>query len=83
LQRIINIFNETAKKYVIKINVNKTKEKKISKNEGSLKKVIDGQEVEQVNEYISLRVLISNDGRCDTEIRTRIEMAKDAFSKKK
>ncbi len=44
---------------------------------------IDGQKIEQVSKFKYLGAWITEDGRCKTEIRTRIGMAKDAFSKRK
>jgi len=48
-----------------------------------LKIVIDGQAVEQVNKFNYLGAWITNDRRCDTEIKTRIGMDKEAFIKRK
>ena len=45
--------------------------------------MIDGQKVEQINKFKYLGAWIAENGRCETEIRTRIGMAKDAFSKRK
>ena len=45
--------------------------------------VTDGQNVEQVNKFKYFGAWITEDGRCETEIKTRIRMAKDAFSKRK
>jgi len=83
LPRIIEGLHETANRYDMKINVKKAKVLKISKNEGGLKIVIDGQAVDQVNKFIYLRQWFTNDGRCDTEISMRIGMAKHAISKRR
>ena len=40
---------------------------------------INGQKVEQVTAFKYLGSIISSDGRCREEIRTRITMAKKAF----
>ena len=45
--------------------------------------MIDGQKVEQVNRFKYLGAWITEDERCETAIRTRIGIAKDAFSKRK
>ena len=81
LQLILDKLNESAKQYDMKINVKKTKVMKISRNGGTMNIMIDGQKVEQVNKFKYLGAWITEDGRCETEIRTRIGMAKDAFSK--
>ena len=83
LQLILDKLNESAKQYDMKINVKKTKVIKISKNWGTMNIMIDGQKVEQVNKFKYLGAWITEDGRCETEIRTRIGMVKDAFSKRK
>ena len=83
LQLILDKLNESAKQYDMKINVKKTKVMKISKNGGTMNIIIDGQKVEQVNKFKYLGAWNTEDGRCETEIRTRIGMAKDAFSKRK
>ena len=74
----------TAAKYDMKVNVKKTKVMKISKKDNSkLKIVIDGQCVEQVKKFKYLGSLITEDGRCEAEVKARIGMVKDAFSKLK
>ena len=83
LQLILDKLNESAKQYDMKINVKKTKVMKISKNGGTMNIMIDDQNVEQVNKFKYLGAWITEDGRCETEIRTRIGMAKDTFSKRK
>ena len=45
--------------------------------------MIDGHKVEQVNKFKYLGAWTTDDGRCETEIKARIGMAKDAFSKRK
>ena len=56
---------------------------KVSRNKGVINIIIDGQKVEQVSKFKYLGAWITEDGRCETEIRTRIGMAKDTFSKRK
>ena len=67
----------------MKINVKKSKVMKISKNGGTMNIMIDFKKVEQVNKFKYLGAWITEDGRCETETRTTIGMAKDAFSKRK
>ena len=44
---------------------------------------VDGQQVEQVSQFRYLGSLISEDGYCTKEIRSRIEMAKKVFMEKR
>src|SRR5580693_9893267 len=75
----------TAKKYDMKINIKKTKTMLVSKSNigGTVSIVIDGQLVEQVNKFQYLGSMMTEDGRCTTDVKRRIAMAKDAFSKRK
>ena len=73
----------------MKINVKKTKVMRVYRN-GSKREVgnsinimIDGLWVEQVNQFRYFRSLISDDGICTAETKSRIEMAKNAFSKRR
>ena len=67
----------------MKINADRTKVMKVSRNGGEINISIDGQKVEQVNKFKYLGAWITEDGRNEVEIRTRLGMAKDAFSKRK
>ena len=56
----------------------------VSRRKGSvLNIIIEGKIVEQVKQFRCLGVIITEDGRCDVEIKTRIGMAKDAFNKRR
>src|SRR5580698_2115631 len=84
LQRMMNALNNTAKRYDMKINIKKTKVMKISRHGGGVVNILlDGQKVEQVQKFKYLGAWITDDGRNETEIRTRLAMAKDAFSKRR
>ena len=84
IQRVMDGLNNAAKRYGMKINVKKTKVMKISKKGGGRVNIlIDGQKVEQVDKFKYLGAWITEDGRCETEIKARIGMAKGAFSKRK
>src|SRR6476469_4798053 len=43
---------------------------------------VEGQSVEQVSKFRYLGSLISEDGRCSDDVKTRIGMANDAFNKR-
>src|SRR6218665_2458629 len=69
--------------YDMKVNIKKTKVMKISrKGEGVINITIDGEILEQVEQFRYLGALITGDGKCETEIKTRIGMAKNAFSQR-
>ena len=84
LQEIMDRLVTTAKMYDMKINVKKTKVMKVSrKGEGIVNILIEGQKVEQVATFKYLGSIMSEDGRCVNEIRARIAMANDAFTKRR
>ncbi|MFI5407613.1 MAG: hypothetical protein ACHQ1D_14005 [Nitrososphaerales archaeon] len=45
--------------------------------------MVEGKEVEQVPSSKYLRSTMTEDDRCETKIKIRIALARDAFSKKK
>jgi len=76
LQKLMDELNRTAKEYDTKVNIKKTKVMKVSrKGEGEINITIDGERLEQVDRFRYLGALITSDGRCETEIKTRIGMA--------
>ena len=82
LQNIITKLNEVVEQYGMRINKTKTKVMKIGKGEfEQLQIKIDGTTLEQVHQFRYLGCLLTEDGRCEKEVRTRIAMAKDAFTK--
>ena len=84
LQEIMDKLVEVGRKYDMEINVKKTKTMRMSKRDGSVVNiVIEGRNVEQVKKFRYLGAMITEDGRCDVEIKTRIGMAKDAFNKRR
>ena len=84
LQKIMNRVNDTGKEYGMKINVKKTKVMVVSKEERKeVRIMVDGQRVEQVPQFKYLGAWMTEDGRCELEVKTRIAMAKEAFSKRR
>ena len=84
LQEIMDKLVEVGRKYDMEINVKKTKTMRMSKRDGSVVNiVIEGKNVEQVKKFRYFGAMITEDGRCDVEIKTRIGMAKDAFNKRR
>src|SRR6218665_456134 len=81
LQKLMDGLNRTAKEYDMKVNIKKTKIMKVSrKEEGVINITIDGEIVKRIR---YLGSIITSDGRCETEIKTRIGMAKNAFNQRK
>ena len=84
LQTLMDALITTAGNYDMKVNVRKTKTMIVSKHTpGDVNISLDGRVVEQVKKFRYLGVIMTEDGRCDLEIKTRIAMAKDAFSKRR
>jgi len=84
LQQLMDNLNKVTREFGIKVNLKKTKVMCISrKRNNKLKIYVDGQQVEQVSPFRYLGSLISEDGLCTKEIRSRIEMAKKLFIEKK
>jgi len=84
LQKVMDSVNTTAEKYGMRINTKKTKVMKISRNIGEKVKImINGKEIEQVQSFKYLGSTMTEDGRCESEIKIRIAMAKEAFSKRR
>ena len=67
----------------MKMNAKKTKTMVISKMNRSPKVNIniDGTNIEQVNKFTYLGHLITEDGRCEEEVKRRIAVAKTSFNK--
>ena len=83
LQKIMDSLNEISQKYGMKINVKKTKVMVISRKGGGVVKItLNGERIEQVAKFCYLGAWITEDGRCDTEIRSRIALAKAAFNRR-
>ena len=62
----------------------KTKVMKVwIKGEGGINISVDGERLEQVDRFRHLSALITSDGRCKTEIETRIGMTKNASNQRK
>jgi len=62
--------------------VEKTKVMRISRQTSPEKIMIDQKQLENVECFKYLGSMLTNDGRCTCEIKSRITMAKAAFNKK-
>ena len=68
----------------MRINMKKTKVMRISRKEGrKLKILIEGHKLDQVEQFVYLGSLVTEDGRCTKEVRRRIALGKTVFSKRK
>ena len=66
MDRLVSIGN----KYDMKINVKKTKTMRMSRREGlAVNIVIEGKKVDQVKNFRYLGSMITENGRCDVEIK--------------
>ena len=95
LQVMLNKVVKISDKYGLKINIKKTKVMKVSKmyddmtknnrptNQQNTNININGEKLEEVTCYQYLGSLVTSDGRCNTEIKSRIGKAKTQFGKLK
>lgn len=83
LQKIMDKLNVTALKYCMKINIKKTKVMRVSQERGKVNITINGTRLEQVRSFKYLGHTITEDGKCNTEICSRIAQAKEAFGNRK
>src|SRR6267154_2390155 len=84
LQTLMNKLNDTAINYGMKINVQTTKTMVVRWNGGGVVNItVDGQRMEQVKSFKYLGSIITEDGRSDVDVKSRIAMAKDAFNQRK
>jgi hypothetical protein len=83
LQMLMDLLNEASEEYGMKINLKKTKVMQISRHPVNITVVIEGNTLEQVQEFCYLGSLITEDGKCHKEIRRRIAMGKEAYTKRR
>ena len=75
---------ETATEYGMKINIKKTKVMKISQRPGEeFVVLLDDEQLSQVTYFNYLGSLMTQDGHCKKDIRSKIAWAKNAFSNRK
>jgi len=76
--------NDVSEEYGMKIYAKKTKIMAIAKKgKKKVKITINGNEIEQVRQFQFLGSVITENGRCEQEIKTRIAMPKTAFNERK
>ena len=72
LQKLMDSISRVTQEYGMKINVKKMKPRCIShQGKSKVKIYIDGQLLEQVQQFRYLGSLITENGYCDKEIRSR------------
>ncbi|KAI5743600.1 hypothetical protein M8J77_020048 [Diaphorina citri] len=81
LQRMLVNIHEAGIRYGMKINVGKTKVMRVGKTEERMNIKLEGESLEQVENFKYLGGKIYSNGSCTTEIRSRIAMGKTAFMK--
>ena len=77
LQSLIDQVNKSSNEYGLDINIQKTKTMIISKDTEEQEPNINihGEKLQQVKHYQYLGHIVTNDGRCETEVKWRIGMA--------
>ena len=81
LQGMIDKLIETGRYYGVEMNVEKTKVMRISGQPSPVTIIIDQHQLENVKCFKYLDSMLTEDGRCTCEIKSRIAMAKAAFNK--
>lgn len=83
LQDIVNEINQVGLTYGMKINAKKTKTMVISRNSPppQVEITIDTSNIEQLQNFTYLGHQITENAKCDGEIKRRIEIARSTFSK--
>ena len=67
----------------MEMNVEKTKVMRISRQPSPVTITIDQKQLQNVKCFKYLCSMLTDDGRCTCEVKSRIAMAKAAFNKKK
>ena len=83
LQDMIDKLIENGRCYGMEMSVEKTNVMRISRQPSQVTIMVDQKQLENVECFKYLGSMLSNDGRCTCEIKSRILMAKAAFNKKK
>ena len=83
LQRLVDVVKECSSEAGLDMNAKKTKTMVISKHPERDKRIeikIDGETLEQVDQFKYLGTLVTNDARTEKELNCRIGAAKTKFS---
>ena len=80
---MIDKLTETGRYYGMEMNVEETKVMRISRQLSPVTIPIDQEQLANVKCFKYLGSMLTDEGRCTCEIKSRIAMAKAAFNKKK
>ena len=83
LQGMIDKLIETGRYYGMEMNVGKTRLMRISRQPSPVTITIDQKQLENAKRFKYLGGMLTEEGRCTCEIKSRIAMEKAAFNKKK
>ena len=83
LQGMIDKLIDIGRCYGMEINVEKTKVMRISRHPTPVTILIEQKQLDNVECFKYLGSMLTNDGRCMREIKSRIVMEKVSFNKKK
>ena len=85
LQLIVNKVIEESERMGLSLNTKKTYSMTVSKKPDPPPCTLtaNGENIKQVRKFNYLGSLLTSDGKCDSEIRRRIALSREAFSKKK
>ena len=83
LQDLVTATNNKGKRYGMEINITKTKGMIVSKKEmvPEITISIEGKNIQQMKEMIYLGFMVTENGKCEREIKRRIGVAKSSFEK--
>jgi hypothetical protein len=81
LQEITDQVSQQGERLGLVINSDKTKVMTISKEQQDLQTTVRGNKLEQVKEFVYLGGQISQDGRCESDIKRRIGLTWAVFNK--
>ena len=83
LQSLVDCLVRESNRKGLNVNISKTQVLVTSKSNEQITAniTIDGKRLEQVRRFSYLGSVLTQDGRCDHDIRTRIVIAKEAFSR--
>jgi hypothetical protein len=76
VQDMIDKLTEIGRSYGMEMNVEKLKEMRISRQSFPVKIMIDHKQLQNVESFKYLGSILTNDGRCTSDIECRITMAK-------
>ncbi len=82
LQELLDTVAEESRKKGLSINCKKTECMVVSKRRNPRRRLHIGDvEIKQVEKFNYLGSMLTEDGKCDTEVRRRIGLAKEAYQK--